>query len=183
MTLPHSDVGGTAGRAATRELAEFIGEEGQRDAGLKMLTTENTPVNGGEVTADDTEMVAVGQLMGSRDSFENVDSSFAQHCMSRVMGAVPFLSPDTAEEDGLLRQCGSLARAVLLAQQKLGSLESVRRCSEISILEVREYPPQLTFLVWASTFFHHLRGCASLCNTWREVRTGSLSLRAFCEMT
>ena len=36
----------TAGRAATRELAELVSQESQRDA-----TTENTPVNGGGVTA------------------------------------------------------------------------------------------------------------------------------------
>ena len=84
--------------------AEFVGEESQRDAGMTMLTTENTqPTNGGGVRADDIKTVSVGISTGTRDSFENVltvvgkhvvvwvfDISIAQHCLSRLMGAVLF---------------------------------------------------------------------------------------------
>ena len=79
---------------------------GQRDAGIELPATENIPVNGADITADDTEMVSDGNSMGVRDSFENVhtvvgehavvevlDIGFAQHFLSSVMGAVP-LNPD-----------------------------------------------------------------------------------------
>ena len=126
---------------------------------LQLTTPRWCQLDSRWVVAIPSENVLI--VVGEHVVVEVFDSSFAQHCMSRVMGAV-LLSPDTAE-DGVLRQRGSLARAVLLAQQKLGSLESVRRCNEISMREVREYPPELTFLVWA------LRGRASLCITSREV--------------
>ena len=106
MTPLRSGAGTTAGRAATRELAEFVAEESQRDAGMKMLTTENTPVNGGDITVDDTEVVSFGKSMAVPDSFEKVLTvvgehvvvevfhiSFDQHFLSSVMGAV-LLNPD-----------------------------------------------------------------------------------------
>ena len=89
------------GRAATRGRAEFVGEESQRDAGMKMLTTENTQLL--KVTSEPTtpRWCRLENSTGTCDSFESVftvvgehvvlyvfDISIAQHCLSRVMGAV-----------------------------------------------------------------------------------------------
>ena len=88
-------------RAATRGLAEFVGEESQRDAGMKKLPTENTQLL--KVTSELTtpRWCRLEDSTGTRDSFENVltvvgehvvvwvfDISIAQHCLSRVVGAV-----------------------------------------------------------------------------------------------
>ena len=83
--------------------------ESQRDAGMKKIATENTPVHGGDVTADDTEVVSVGNVVGIRDTFENVhnvvgedvvvevfDMSSAQHFFSSALGAVS-VHPDRTQ--------------------------------------------------------------------------------------
>ena len=83
--------------------AEFVGEESHRDAGMKMLTTENTQLL--EVTSELTtpRWCRLENSTGTRDFFESVltvvgeyvvvwvfDISIAQHCLSRFMGAVLF---------------------------------------------------------------------------------------------
>ena len=106
-----SDVGRTAWRTATRELAEFA--------------TENTPVNEGDVTADHDEMVSVGNSTGTLHHYRRAC------CRGGLRHQLCSTLP--VEGHGC---CAFESRS----GRKLGSPESVHRFSEILMREVREYP-------------------------------------------